>query len=168
MKKILIVLFAVAVLAGCFTWPELGHINTYWEGFWGGREGYQLKDKMFETLTGIPAWAVKTSEQVFIHARHNNGPGPNTLSLIRTISLMRMTDANVTYVLEVVRLTDHFPRGITLVIGGREVTLKTETEEGPGGEFMKNLSWPKCHRRMLKNCLPATTSASSAGENPSS
>ena len=128
MKKVLILMFAVAVLAGCATW----RINR-WEGFWGEGSIYPRISEMFETLTGIPAWAVKTSEQVSIHSRNIN-----TLSLIRTISLMRMTDANVTYMLVAFRLKD-CPPLVTLVIGGREVTLKTKTGATPGGEFQAEL-----------------------------
>lgn len=129
MKKFLILLFAVAVLAGCATWPEFGVVERRADSQW------DVPKRMFETLTGIPAWAVKESERVPLHSRHE-GLAYGALWLIRTISLMRVTDANVTYVLEVILkypASENY-QPITLVIGGREVMLK-QTEERVGGEI---------------------------------
>jgi hypothetical protein len=124
MKKILILLFAVAALAGCVTDPdELGRIHK-WEGFPPDSRSLWPWDfwssEMFETLTGIPAETVKTSERVLIERGR----------YIDTFSLMRITGVNVTYVLIVWTLIVHPQRvSITLVIDGRAVTLKTATRE---------------------------------------
>ena len=130
MKKVLILMFTVAVLAGC---PTLVGLLDKWEGF--PNFGYPRASEMFETLTGIPAGTVKTSERVFIYSdcSGNNWERPCSISLVR------ITSAKVTYVLTLF-LGGHeevkHPAWIVLVIDGRAVTLKTVTEEGRTGEFL--------------------------------
>jgi hypothetical protein len=131
MKKVLIVIFAVAVLAGCAT-ASLVDGRIYRSGGISFNTKYEGPDPttsdLFETLTGIPAETVSSVEAVYIHSRSNGISVP-----AEHISLWRITSSTVTYVVRIFQLSEE--KLSTLVIDGREVALRTATWNGGYMDF---------------------------------